>query len=75
MEKLKRRKELIKERQEKGLSVDEAILDVIQEEEEQQKETQERQKRKVLFQNLSENCLPGDCHLCRWWGWGRLRSQ
>ena len=46
-ERLKRRQELIKEREGKGLNCDEAILDAIQEEEEEVTMKEERKKRKV----------------------------
>ena len=46
-ERLKRRQELIKEREGKGLNCDEAILDAIQDQEEEVKLKEERKKRKV----------------------------
>ena len=46
-ERLKRRQELIQQREEKGLNCDEAILDAIQDQEEEVKLKEERKKRKV----------------------------
>ena len=46
-ERLKRRQELIQQREEKGLNWDEAILDAIQDQEEEVKLKEERKKRKV----------------------------
>lgn len=59
-ERLKRRQELIQQREEKGLNCDEAILDAIQDQEEEVKLKEERKKRKVCqFVHKIRNQHPG----------------
>ena len=48
-ERLKRRQDLIKEREEKGLSCEEAIIDAIQDQEEEEQKKEELKNRKVRF--------------------------